>query len=546
MALATLPPKKSKQAAKPACKATSPLVRSMKAMGVLDDGVLLPYQKLWIADESQVKACDKSRRIGLSYAEAADSALLASRATGMDVWYVGYNKDMAKEFIRDTAFWAKAYNLAASAMEIGEEIFEEGDERRAIVTFSITFASGFRVTALSSSPSNLRGKQGRVILDEAAFHPNLKELLKSALALTMWGGQVHIISTHNGVDNPFNQLLEEVRAGKKDYSLHRITFADAIADGLYRRIALVTGQTWTQAAQDKWIATIRNFYGDDAAEELDCVPALGGGKYFSIPLIESCMSDETPILRIKREPEFVFLPVEEREADINDWCNTVLLPVMQATLPPDARSYYAHDFARKVDLTEIVPLYMLDDLTRRVPFVVEMSCMPFDQQQQVINFVIDHLPNFIGGALDAGGNGAQVAEKTMTRYGATRIEQVMLSEAWYMAHMPKLKAAFEDRTIAGIPRHADLRDDLRTVELVKGIPKIVERTKSEADKKQKRHGDFAIALALAIYATFEMCQGPVRVASRGSEPANHRSGHGRGRGRGRRRARGYSVTEEYQ
>ncbi|HRL33521.1 MAG TPA: hypothetical protein PLK27_01800 [Neisseria sp.] len=74
---------------------------------------LLPYQQAWCADQSPVKLCEKSRRIGLSWGEAADTALLAASGSGMDAWYIGYNKDMALEFIRDCANWAKFYNLAA-------------------------------------------------------------------------------------------------------------------------------------------------------------------------------------------------------------------------------------------------------------------------------------------------------------------------------------------------------------------------------------------------------------------------------------------------
>ncbi|KGS46663.1 putative phage portal domain protein [Burkholderia pseudomallei MSHR5613] len=196
--------------------------------------VLLPYQQKWAADTSPVKVCEKSRRVGLSWGEAADSALLAASQRGMDVWYVGYNKDMAQEFIRDCADWAKFYSLAADEIEETEEVFQDKDGDKSILAYVIRFASGFRVTALSSRPSNLRGKQGRVIIDEAAFHEQLGELLKAAMALLMWGGQVHIISTHDGVDNAFNELVTDVRSGKKPYSLHRITFADAVHyDGQY-------------------------------------------------------------------------------------------------------------------------------------------------------------------------------------------------------------------------------------------------------------------------------------------------------------------------
>ena len=36
--------------------------------------LLLPYQKRWIADSSQLKIAEKSRRTGLTWAEAADAA----------------------------------------------------------------------------------------------------------------------------------------------------------------------------------------------------------------------------------------------------------------------------------------------------------------------------------------------------------------------------------------------------------------------------------------------------------------------------------------
>ena len=179
--------------------------------------VLLPYQQRWVADKSPVKVCEKSRRVGISWAEASDDALTAAasrEAGGDDTWYIGYNQDMAKEFIRDIAFWAKHYQLAAGEME--EVVLK--DEDKDILTFVIKFASGFRVTALSSRPSNLRGKQGRVVIDEGAFHDDLQGLLKAAMALLMWGGKVRIISTHDGDGNPFNELVLDCRAKKVPYS----------------------------------------------------------------------------------------------------------------------------------------------------------------------------------------------------------------------------------------------------------------------------------------------------------------------------------------
>jgi phage FluMu gp28-like protein len=139
---------------------------------------------------------------------------------------------MALEFVETAAAWARQFDKAARAIE---EIAVD-DERRDILAYRIRFSSGHKIVALSSRPSNLRGKQGRAVIDEAAYHDDLPALLKAALAFTMWGGAVRIISTHNGAGNPFNELVNDVRAGRKPFSLHRITIDDAITDGLYNRI----------------------------------------------------------------------------------------------------------------------------------------------------------------------------------------------------------------------------------------------------------------------------------------------------------------------
>ena len=51
---------------------------------------LLPYQQRWIADESPLKIAEKSRRIGLTWAEAADDVLIAAREEhSSNVFYIG-------------------------------------------------------------------------------------------------------------------------------------------------------------------------------------------------------------------------------------------------------------------------------------------------------------------------------------------------------------------------------------------------------------------------------------------------------------------------
>lgn len=463
--------------------------------------VLLPYQQRWVSDPAPVRICEKSRRIGLSWGMAAEASLTAAAdatAGGMDVWYVGYNKDMAQEFIRDAGDWARAYGFAVSEMETYEEIFKDGDDEKAILAYRITFASGFRVSALSSRPSNLRGKQGLVVLDEAAFHDALGELIKAAMALLIWGGRVAIISTHDGVENPFNQLVLDCRAGKVPYSLHRITLDDALADGLFKRICLVQGKEWTPEAEAAWRQELVDFYREDADEELHCIPKSSGGSYFSRSLVESRMEEGIPILRYRVDDAFTQLADQVRWDHTQDWLEEHVKPVLEA-LNPRSRSYYGLDFGRSGDLTVLTPLVEDQGLHRRVPFVIELRNTPFKQQEQVLFYVVDHLPRFMAGANDARGNGQYLAEVAAQRYGSYRIREVMLSQEFYRENFPKYKAALEDGHVT-LPRDADVLADHRAVKVDKGVPKVPDGAKTKGADGGQRHGDSAISCLLAWHA----------------------------------------------
>ncbi len=56
----------------------------------------------------------------------------------MDTWYLGYNHDMAREFVETAASWARQFNEAARAIE---QIALD-DERHDIIAYRIRFSSG--------------------------------------------------------------------------------------------------------------------------------------------------------------------------------------------------------------------------------------------------------------------------------------------------------------------------------------------------------------------------------------------------------------------
>ncbi|STQ75527.1 terminase large subunit domain-containing protein [Grimontia hollisae] len=465
-----------------------------------ENELLLPYQRYWLADDSVLKIAEKSRRTGITWAEAADGALTAGAskaAGGCHVFYVGSNKEMAREFIDAVAMWAKAYDKAAG--DICEEVLE--DEDKDILTFVVYFASGFKVQALSSNPSNLRGMQGNVIIDEAAFHDRLAEVLKAALALTMWGSKVRLISTHNGVGNLFNQLINDSRAGKKRYSIHTITLDDACRQGLYKRICQRSGEEWTQEKEDEWKANLLKDTAteDDALEEYYCVPKASAGQYIPSVLIEAAMQSGIPVLTCEAPDGFMEWTDGQRKTEIEGWIKHVLKPHLDK-LDPALSHSFGEDFARKGDLSVFVPLAIAKDLGKRVPFVVELRNLTYDAQKQIMIALCDALPRKRGMAFDATGNGGFLAEAAALRYGTDMVDQVSLNDPWYREWMPKLKAEFEDQTLT-IPRHEDCKDDLHHIQVINGIPKI-EKGKSKGQDGKQRHGDFAVALAMAVRASW--------------------------------------------
>lgn len=461
--------------------------------------VLLPYQKKWLEDTAQVKVVEKSRRIGLTWAQALDDVLKAATSgrEGMDVLYISFNQDMTREYIDTCAEWARKLQIVTG--KVNEDIFRDGDERE-IKAFRIDFASGHKILALSNRPSNLRGKQGRVIIDEAAFVEDLPELLKAALALLMWGGQVIVISTHNGADNPFNELVQDVRAGRLPYSIHRITLDDALDGGLYRRICRVTKKEWTPEVEKAWRADLIKTYGDGADEELFCIPRQSSGAYLTTTMIEACMGEIPVLTWMPPAEDFVDWPLPVAETYTRGWIADRLEPLL-AALPKDRAHFCGVDFGRSGDLSVFWPATEEKDLRLAPPFVLELRNCPHRTQQQILFAVLDALPRFSGVSLDARGNGSALAESVRQQYGPELVREVMISESWYRETMPLLKAGIEDKTLI-LPKDADILSDFRSLRVVKGVARVPEqRTR---DKTGGRHGDSAVACAMMLDARREL------------------------------------------
>ncbi len=463
---------------------------------------LMGYQQRWIADPSPLKVMEKGRRTGITWAEASDDVLIAAAskaAGGQNVYYVGTDQEMTEEYIDACALWAKVFNRAATEIETG--LWDEAKEDSHIRTFSIRFpGSGHKITALASRPRKLRGRQGVLVGDEAAFQDDLPALQKAAMAFLIWGGKVRLISTHDGEDNPFAELVTDIRAGKRKGTVHRVAFRDAVADGLFRRVCLRRGIPWSAEAEAAWVEETYAYYGSDADEELDVIPASGSGAFLTSSLILARMSLDTPVVRGAWPSAFSEQPEPARRVDIADWCAEHLAGPLEQLNKLEVHGF-GQDFGRLRDLSVIAVLAEDSTLRQRCRLWVELDKCPYRQQEQILDYIVERLPRFRMGAMDATGNGLALAEYAQDTYGRTRVEAVKLNDGFYLDHMPHFQAGFQDGTLLDIPRDDQIRDDLRAIKKIRGVPKLGPApTQKGDDKKQHRHGDGAIALFLADFA----------------------------------------------
>lgn len=469
----------------------------------INENILLPYQlkvnALLSSTAIKVILIEKSRRIGLTWGLAAEMVLTAAKSKkdgGQNVYYMGYSREMGLELIDACLKWAQFYNEVVKELDPEDEIF---DEEKDALKLGIRFKAGFSIIVLSSHPRSFRGRQGLVVIDEAAFHDDLEEVIKSALALTMWGGKVIIVSTHNGVENYFNELIADTLKGRTGYTHMRITLDDALKDGLYKRICKVTGKEWSIDAEEAWRDDLVKQYGAGAAEELFCEPRNSGGTYFPLSLYESCADKNIPVIRKVMNDDFVYEAQTYREAHIDDWLEDWVKPFLDWV--NQSISYgIGIDIGRKSDLTVLWVEGLETNLNRKTALVVELANMPYSQQKQIFFYILDRI-KLMGIGVDAIGIGANLAEDLADRYGHSLVEQVYLSDKYYNENFPPLKAAFEDGTIT-VPADEQIARDHRDVQIIKGVPKI-DRNKRQKGDGFTRHGDAGVAHLFAYKQTKE-------------------------------------------
>jgi phage FluMu gp28-like protein len=464
----------------------------------LKPDICFPYQCRWLWDNSKVKVAVKSRRIGLTWAEALDAVLIASqikREGGTDYLYISTREDLAKEFIDTCSDWARAvHGYRQDDWKPEDDMWVSEDD--AIKAYSISFIGGCKIYALSSNPSNMRGMQGVVCIDEAAHQQNLPALMKAAMALLMWGGKLRIISTHNGEAHPFNSIVKAIKQGKSNFVLHEYPIDLALSEGLYKRICEVGGELWSQDKEDQWLKDLVADYGEHAAEELYCQPSSGSGQFFNRHVVESAATIAGGVLRFSCSQNFIDKQRGEQLGIVNDWLNDTVAPYIDKFIITNYKTYAGLDFGRSHDLTVLSILIEDIDKVRSVPLIVELRNTPFHCQAQITRFILGKFKRLKKAAFDATGNGSFLAEEMALDFGTHRINQVKLTAEYYLSHFPRYKAALGLKTLT-LPNDEDIIDDHLTVQLIQGVPKVPTNMEFTGADMMPRHGDAAISLMLA-------------------------------------------------
>jgi len=188
------------------------------------DSLLFAYQKRIMEDDSRYVILTKSRRIGGTFIFALKT-IVECLQNGYNGWFSSNDHTNGLEYIRYVKQWSSLINTFLGY----EYIRLDGS-----TTEKVELPNGTRITALSSSPSALRGKDGVIILDEMAARTDQEEVMTAAQGCIIQRGKLYLLSSHNGPTTVFYNIATAEHNG---WSKHVVTLLDALEDGYAERFA---------------------------------------------------------------------------------------------------------------------------------------------------------------------------------------------------------------------------------------------------------------------------------------------------------------------
>ncbi|HUY12414.1 MAG TPA: terminase family protein [Terriglobia bacterium] len=244
---------------------------------------LLPYQRRWMEDQSQLKIVVKGRQTGYSFTATVRAVLrcLEKRTTWI---FLSKGERQSRLLMEKVQDHVQSCGILSQSME---SQFFEGTLMRQL---EVRFPNGSVIYGLPANPDTARGYSGNVTLDEFAFHQDAEKIYTSLYPTITRGYSLEVISTPNGQGGKFFELAKEAGladsgagdpTGRADrpsgrWSSHWCDIYKAAREGMKVDIealrAGVDDETWRQ--------------------EFCCEFISGGSQWISPELFQQCVSSE--------------------------------------------------------------------------------------------------------------------------------------------------------------------------------------------------------------------------------------------------------------
>jgi phage FluMu gp28-like protein len=442
-------------------------------------GLLLPYQRDFLADSATGIIWEKSRQIGGTFTltlKAVAETLQSKRP--LESVYGSASARQVYKAGREMRKHLKVFKAATDDIIRDEKANTE----------QIVFPRDRIINLVPSNPDTIAGFSGNVYLDEFALHKDDRGIWKAVFPTITRGYKIRIISTHRGKKTIFyGQVNNPV------YSRHRTTIRDAVAQGLILksedgniitpdmlRKLLNEDEIWLEEymveAQDEASSWLTHALIAGIEEEgLDPRPE------WSRALIEDAIEAARYYRVNKREPDWWFERSRNHTAVLYDVEGPIDLGM---------------DIGRTRDLS-VIWLLKRGAIYRPTLAVLELNKQPFRVQRLVLNALLDFVIHTRGRAcIDRSGLGTQLSEEAEDLYGS-HVEGIDFNNTNKEALAIGLKDAVQDM-VPQIPKDETIR---RSLHSIKKTLTPTGKNRYDAERTEKTgHADHFWALALAVHA----------------------------------------------
>lgn len=458
----------------------------------MSEEILLPYQRAWLDDKSPIKHAQKSRQIGFTWISAFEDVLDVGVDGSVPRSYYS-SKDLSSvELLIDYCkFWAGHLNTALE--DCGTEIIDIKKDATARV---LRFKNGGKIFGTSSSVGALRGKNGKITLDEFAFHDDDDNLWDAAQPATIWDYPLRVFSTHNGAQTLFYKQIEEAKKGIFPSSVHTITLYDAVRQGMLDKIKK---KRHSIEEQNRFIQ--QQFNKSRGSKNLPWI-APDGTKF---------MTSEAG------KQEYLGIAIDESTAFMTyDFISRCTMQGILCDLENCTGDIYVGmDVARKKNLSVIWIIEKLGDIkyTRKV---IILERMRFREQKEILYGVLAH-KNLRRCCIDASGLGMQLAEEAVEDIGEYLVEGITLTNKIKEVLAEGLHRTMDDVNFL-IPEDELINEDFHSLKKETTPSGHTRFDAKEGDDGS--HADRFWAAALANYADNAHAYIPFEITSSGKSEFN--------------------------